>query len=88
MDKRRFKVGDRVRIVRSVVAAGQWAVGKETTILGLYSFGPDWQFRGDAYVIDVAPNYAALDCELEPLYDGNQPAKWKDCVWTPSKTTV
>lgn len=27
--------------------------------------------------------FAALERELRPLYDGDQPASWADCAWKP-----
>ncbi len=87
----KFQIGDRVRINCPLSRSGNH--GRECTITGLYR-GLRYIGTGETdyvvgYWVDL-PGREGRGCvynpgELVPLYDGNEPAAWSDCVWQPKK---
>lgn len=93
---RRFKVGDRVRIVRSYVPE---RVGVVATIVGELSdrcSGCGRAMSGAAHALDIEGlNISEVDCQpgcpasyfpefLVPIYDGNEKVSWSECAWKPA----
>lgn len=91
---RKFEVGDRVRIVRSIYSPER--VGTETVVVALIPAQGWWEavVRGliqlgeEVCMLDipVEPNYsgyAAPHAWLEPVYDGNDLVSWSECLWQP-----
>ena len=85
----RFKVGDRVRILK-------FRVGQLATVLGPRSISTDHEYEewtGKAcYPLEVdlagmvgsRGNKIAYPQEyLAPMYDGWDKTEWKDCYWKP-----
>ena len=84
---RRFEVGQRVRVIRGLLK------GKETVIVS----GPMRGRRSSGEIVDNCyetdlpkthpenrvPGAILEGSKLRPIYDGDQPATWEDCVWKP-----
>ena len=79
----KFKVGDRVRIVRGTISGppADVRVGDETIVVS------------DLIVIDGILMhrlnergfvYATPEC-LEPIYDGHEKTSWSECAWKPNQ---
>lgn len=92
----RFKVGDVVVIVR-IRNHAQHLVGQEATIELIGPFAPGHIHHdglrapdgGDYRILTKCGTFGTvLESQLRPRYDGNEPAKWEDCVWRPSKVSA
>lgn len=96
---RKFKVGDRVRIVHAVRSPER--VGTETEVVALERAQEWWEavVCGDIQLgeevcmldIPVEPKYsgyAAPHAWLEPVYDGNSLVSWSECLWQPRSVKV
>lgn len=100
MGSRKFEVGDRVRVSRSVFnPLKHYAIGVETTVLSVMQPipGGKWPMTELAYEVDIPsrlhdvqtwPRLWFEASELVPLYDGNELAAWSDCIWQPNKITA
>lgn len=96
---KQFKVGDKVRIVRSPFPE---RVGTITTIVGgpmpmvldvganswHASYGvregePTWAL--DMKTIDGCGYVGYPTSHLEPFWDGKEPCSWEECLWRPKR---
>lgn len=95
MSERKFSVGDRVRVIGADRDPSD--VGRVTTIVGS---GLGTNVHGSkelGYFVNlpcgpIARTYNGLAIyrshHLEPYYDGDEPAKWSDCVWQPKQVSA
>jgi hypothetical protein len=91
---RKFKVGDRVRIVGRASdgpQASKW-IGRIGTIDRVFPASGSrprmWRHGQTIYHLDIAPDERALPGKhLRLAGDGDEPAKWAGCVWQPNRVT-
>lgn len=70
-----------MRIIGSGLPETMYLVGTVTTITGPSVLHPgEWRLdlRHNGLVVTAHPK------RLAPVYDGDERAKWADCVWQPS----
>lgn len=95
--ERIFNVGDRVRVVRSLINPG--LDGTETVITDVGDArDPRDESLAPAYEVDLPnghydeakrfPLAWFAPWQLEPIYDGNELVAWSDCVWKPNQVSV
>lgn len=96
--ERKFKVGDRVRIIRSVKPE---MVGQVSTVVRITKFngkpGSSWlgifPVGTETCVLDIPSrqgkgwHVAYPHDYLEPYYDGNERVAWSSCVWQPNRVS-
>lgn len=89
----KFKVGDRVRIIRT--QKYPQCLGMICAIKGGLKLRTDLSTgkRLLRYQLDIlapgSPHHAlVMPSQIEPYYDGDEPAKWSECVWQPKQVTA
>jgi hypothetical protein len=87
----KFNIGDRA-IVTGARYHHDKQIGVETTITGAPKHYPFSVYDGLWYPTDLPAKdgqfWWVAECDLRPVYDGNEPVAWKDCVWQPKETRV
>ena len=90
----KFKAGDLVRVIGARRHKNSPLIGTVTTVIGFVSeedghrwYEVDWPSPEQFHSLGYRYLWVA-ECDMVPIYDGNEPVAWSDCVWQPSKISV